>query len=184
MEMDQSVTNKMTDAYNLIEKANDMITSIFFESVLFSLQWWIGFILAVVPWVLWIFLRKKDSTWRLLTAGLFVLFVSSWFDLIGISLGLWHYHSEVVPTIPAFFPWDFTLLPVITMALIQIKPNVNPVIKAIIFAFLSSYVAETIFEWLDMYDREEWKLYYSFFIYIIIYLLADFIATRKSYAPL
>ena len=60
------------------------------------------------------------------------MLICSWLDLMGILFGLWSYYDNVVPFSPAFLPWDFTLLPVVIMFLLQIKPKINPIIKAIL----------------------------------------------------
>ena len=75
-------------------------------------------------------------------------------------------------------------LPVTVMFLIQIKPKINPLIKAIIFGILTAFMGEPFFQWLDLYDPQDWKRIYSLPIYIVIYLIAHFISTRKNYAEL
>lgn len=151
------------------------------ENVLFTWQWWLGVVLTVVPWIVWFYFRKKESTYRLLTAGLFVICISTWLDYVGVSLGLWHYNYDVLPFLPSYLPWDFTLMPVIIMMLIQFKPRVTPFIKAIIFAGLSAFVGEPFFKWIRTYDPEQWEYIYSFPFFVIIYLIAHFISSRKQF---
>ncbi|MGG1877942.1 CBO0543 family protein [Paenibacillus cisolokensis] len=52
-----------------------------------------------------------------------MIIVSSWPNQLGIAMGLWHYHWEVIPFMPANFPWNFSLLPVTVMFLNQYKPE-------------------------------------------------------------
>ncbi len=72
-------------------------------------------------------------------------------------------------------------MPVTVMFLLQIKPNINPLIKAAIFGIISAFVAEPFFTWVGMYHAEHWKVIYSFPIYVVIYLIAHFISARKDY---
>jgi xanthine/uracil permease len=136
-------------------------------------------ILTVVPWILWLFFRKKESTYRLLASGLIVMLISSWLDFVGIALGLWHYNFDVLPLLPSYLPWDFTLIPVIIMFLIQFKPRSNPFIKALIFAGGSAFIGEPFFESIKTYTPENWKYIYSFPFLFCIYLLGHFISCRE-----
>ncbi|WP_209121286.1 CBO0543 family protein [Alkalihalobacillus sp. BA299] len=151
------------------------------EDVVFTWQWWAGIGLAVIPWILWLLLRKKDSSLRLLTAGFFMMFISSWLDSLGIQLGFWLYKYEVIPFIPAFIPWDVSLIPVFTMFLLQIQPNISSFIKGVIFGLVTAFVAEPFFILVEIYKPLTWKHIYSFPIYFILYLIAHRICHGKSY---
>jgi len=155
-----------------------------FDFVLFSPLWWLGVILSVVPWFLWFLFRNKQSTDRLLYAGLFVMTVSLVFDVTGDQLGLWNYRYNVVPFLPTYLPWDLTLVPLAILLLLQVKPQANPYLKAILFALLTSYVGEPIFTFLSIYDPVNWRLTFSVPIYFLIYLGAHFLTRRDSFRKL
>lgn len=70
------------------------------------------------------------------------------------------------------------------MFLIQYKPNVNRYFKAFIFAGGSAFIGEPIFEWIKTYNTEQWEYIYSFPIFFILYLIANFISTRKEFDSL
>src|SRR5699024_3359930 len=91
------------------------------------------------------------------------------------------YNYTVLPSVPAYVPWDFSLIPTIMMLLLQYKPEMNPFIKAIAFGGLSSFVGGQFFRWIDLYTMEEWKHIYSFIIYIILYLVTHFISKRNKF---
>jgi hypothetical protein len=167
--------------YDLIEKAHDEKLAFWYENVLFTWQWWLGVLLTIVPWILWFFFRKKESTYRLLASGFIVIIMSSWLDFVGIALGLWHYNYDVLPFLPSYLPWDFTLIPVIIMSLIQIKPDSNPYIKALIFAGGSAFIGEPLFKSIKTYNPENWKSIYSFPLLFCIYLLGHYISSRDSF---
>lgn len=147
-------------------------------------DWWTSLALTIIPWLLWIRYRHKSSTARLLYAGFFVIIVSSWLDFVGITLGLWFYTGKLVPTMPSYMPWDVSLLPVGVMLLIQAKPRWSPLLKGLIFASLCAFVGEPIFMWLGFYVTIHWEIWYSFPIYLIIYLLADRLSRGRSFDPL
>jgi hypothetical protein len=171
-------------AYNLISKSNIDMINIWLKHVLFSWRWWLGVALTFIPWILWIKFRKKESTSRLLFVGFFVILICSWLDLMGILFGLWSYYFNVVPFSPAFLPWDFTLLPVTIMFLLQIKPQISPIIKAIGFSIFSSFMAEPFFTWIETYNPKHWRYIYSFPIVIVIYLVSDWLSKRVNFEKL
>ncbi|WP_227937570.1 CBO0543 family protein [Alkalihalobacillus deserti] len=155
--------------------------TIWADSVLFSWQWWIGVSLSIVPWILWIKYRRKESTLRLLSVGFFVMFISTLLDSIGVQLGLWYYLHAPLPLIPAFFPWDTTLMPVTVLAFLQFKPKINHYLKALLFAGLAAYIAEPFFTWINFYQPTGWRHIYSFTFYFIIYLISHKMFNGKSY---
>lgn len=65
--------------YELVSDTTYEKLEIWSEGVLFTWQWWIGVALTIVPWLLWIIFRKKESTLRFLTVGFFVMFISTFF---------------------------------------------------------------------------------------------------------
>jgi len=174
----------MEHAYNLISQANSDMIKLWLKHTFLTWQWWVGVALTIVPWILWAIIRKRESSNRLLFVGFFVMVISSWLDLMGILFGLWSYYDNVVPFSPAFLPWDFTLLPVTIMFLLQIKPKVSPIIKAIAFSIFSSFVAGPFFVWIGTYNPKHWKYIYSFPIVVVIYLVSDWLSKRIHFEKL
>ncbi|WP_216830659.1 CBO0543 family protein [Alkalihalobacterium elongatum] len=175
---------KITHLFKQIHEINNQHIDLWSEHVLFTWQWWFGLFLSIIPWVIWFLFRKKDSTLRLLTAGFLMMFIASWLDSIGIQLGLWYYHYEVIPFIPAFIPWDLSLIPVVTMVILQIKPHVSPYIKGAVFGIIASYIAEPFFIWIGLYEPIIWKHIYSLPIFFILYVIAHFLCHGKAYRAL
>ncbi|WP_202081537.1 CBO0543 family protein [Caldalkalibacillus salinus] len=154
------------------------------NNILWTWQWWVGVCLTVIPWVVWLLLRKKDSTHRVLFAVTVVAFIAVCIDVVAVSHGLWRYSYEVLPIIPAFLPWYVSLIPVFIAFLLQIRPEVNPVVKGIICGVGGSMIAEPLFEWLGFYQTVHWEHIYSFPLYFIAYVLAHFISRRQSFESL
>jgi hypothetical protein len=178
-------TIEITDqVINQIEGLIHKKIEIWYEQVLFSGLWWMGVGLSIIPWILWFIFRKKDSTDRLLYPGFYVMSISLILDVLGDQLGLWHYRFNVIPVLPTYFPWDVTLMPVAILFLLQVKPNISPWIKAVVFALLTSYLAEPFFNWLEVYEPIKWKYTYSVPIQIFIYMTAHYLSLRNQFAPL
>ena len=172
---------KVEQLYKQTHEANMELQTLWVEHVLFTWQWWVGVSLTIFPWIIWVLLRKKESTMRFLSAGFFIMFISYWLDSLGVQLGFWYYQYAVIPFIPASIPWNTSLLPVFVMFLLQMKNIPNPYIKAFIFATISAFVAEPLAVWIKLYDPIKWKYLYSFPIYIVLFLISHYIYSRNSF---
>lgn len=182
--IDENVIQQIEDVYEQVNKANKDLYGIWKQHLLFTVEWWIGLGLIIIPWLIWIVLHKKRSRSRLLFAGFIVIIISCWLDFLGSTSGLWFYPMKVEPTIPAYIIWDMTLFPVSIMLVLQYTKNINPLLIAIIYSAIISFAAEPFFEWINFYRPLHWKSIFSFPIYILLYLIAYFISKRNTFDPL
>jgi hypothetical protein len=143
--------------------------------MVFSWRWWLKLVLTVLPWIVWVKIRDKKDTVRLLFIGLFVASVTNFLDNIGISYGLWQYNWKLMPVTNSYFPWNYSLFPVLIMLILQFKPKVNSIIKALVFAFMCGFVFEPFADWIGLYTMIHWKFWYSFIIYIPLYLIFNYV---------
>lgn len=173
-----------TEIIKKIIELDNIQDTYWLDHTLFTWQWWIGVSLTIIPWILWLFFRKKESTNRLLFIGFFVMIFTSYMDFLGVELTLWYYSHKVLPTIPAYIPWDFSLFPVTIMFLLQYKPKFNPFIKALCFGIFAAFIAEPFFGILQLYTPITWKSVYSLPIYIALYLISHFLSRRYNFEPL
>lgn len=105
-------------------------------------------------------------------------------DNIGVQLSAWNYLKPVTPVIPSYIPFDFALMPVVVMFLIQYFYNRNPWIIGLIFGVLTAFVGEPIFKLLNIYNPTNWKFIYSIPFYTLIYFLAHKLAARDKFNKL
>ena len=173
-------SNKALEAtYNIIANANYKIYRYWFTDIVFTWRWWVGVVLTILPWIVWTIIKDKNNTARLLFVGLVASLVATTLDNVGIAFGLWYYHYNVTPFFITLIPWDLSLFPVGIMLILQIKPNINKYIKALLFAFFTSFVFEPFFVWIGMYQTIHYKCWYSFFVYVPLYLFFYFIYKSK-----
>lgn len=183
--MDKDIFHNIDRAQYLHTKAFNQIYAVWQEEILFTWRWWLGLALGVIPWMWWcFFFRKKDSTGRLLYAGYFVMTISLSLDAIGDQIGLWEYRFEIVPLMPGFIPWDVSLMPIVIISLIQTKPHINPIYKALLFAVTTAFIGEELAVQLGFYKMLLWKHAYGIPIYFVIYLIAHKLANSKNVASL
>lgn len=175
---------KVGEFYQEIADVNEDYLKYWVNHTLFHWDFWLSLAFTVVPIIFWIKFRKKESSNRLLFSGMFVLIISSWFDFLGAQYGKWYYTGKVVPSIPSFLPWDWVVLPVFTMTLIQLKPRMSPLLKGLIFAGLSTFIGEPFFLWLGLYILKDWNILYSFPIYWVIYIAAHRLSKADHFEPI
>ncbi|PWU69231.1 CBO0543 family protein [Gracilibacillus dipsosauri] len=169
-------------AYDQLVEVNQLLTDAVLNAFLFSWQWWLGIILFILPWVLWILYRDKKNTGRLLLGGFITIILALSIDLIAISYGLWSYPMKFVPISPLLFlPYHFALAPVGVMFALQIKPNSHPIVKGVIFAAVGAFVGMNLFDALDFYNPKGWPTFYDFFIFLFLFLVAHLFSKIDSY---
>lgn len=180
IKLDDKAFEEIREAYRGIYDAHQVLFSTWKEYLLFTWEWWIAIFLTIGPWIVWVIFRKKESTDRLLYAGFFIIIISSWLDHLGVIKGMWIYYVDVFYCVPPYILWDFSIIPVTVMFLIQIKPNLSPLLKGVIFATLG-VTGEIFFQWVNFYEPLKWSIAYSFPIYIILYLISDYLTRRTKF---
>jgi hypothetical protein len=168
--------DRVTEQYGAI---HDEIERIWAQQMVFTWHWWVDLALAVLPWVLWLIVRDRKNTHRLLYAGLFTAFVATVLCMIGVSQGGWNYNTWLLPYFPEYLPWDWTIMPVTAMLFYQFFPKFNPWIKGAAFGVIAAYVVEPIFIWLGFYEPSGWEHHYSLPIYFAIYMMGYWLYTRR-----
>ena len=176
-------SNKILDeAYKIISNVNEKISHVWVTDIVFSWRWWLGVALSILPWIVWVKIREKKDTARLLFVGLVAMLVTATLDNIGTSYDLWHYEWKVTPFVNEFFPWNYTLFPIGIMLTLQFNPKINAYMKALTFALFCAFIAEPFFVWINMYHIVSWKCWYSFIIYIPLYLFFNYIYKSKLFS--
>lgn len=147
-------------------------------------EWFISLVTLIVPWIVWIFIHKKESTGRLLLVCFFVISISTLCDMGGVILGLWSYNILVQHNLNVYIPWTFSLFPVTIMLLIQYMPNTSPYIKALIYSVILVFIIEPIFAWFGIFNPINWEYIYGLPFFYVYYLLAHKLSRVKSFAEL
>lgn len=179
----QTISKKMLEFFSSHNALQRQTVDFWRANILFSGRWWMMAAMAVLPWPFWIVVRKRDSSARLLFAGIFVALAATVLDGLGYTMGWWHYQAPLLPMIPEAFPFNVSVLPVVTMLFIQFLPKVKPLWKALIYSTAGAFLFEQLMEWMGVYCDTNWKHIYSFAILFILYLAADRIARCRTFEP-
>ncbi|MDQ6598213.1 hypothetical protein E2K98_19460 [Bacillus salipaludis] len=172
-------------AYNQFTEVSSLFAKTVREDFLSTWQWWFGLALFIVPWIVWIIFRKKESTGRLLLGGLLTIILSLTIDLAALSLGLWSYPMVIIPLAPfLFLPYHFSLAPVAVMLALQIKPKMNTLLKGVIFSAIAAFGGMNFFKAIGFYNAKNWSTLYDFIIFFTLYYVAYAVTTVESYSKL
>lgn len=170
--------------YDDIHKIHGELWDYWVQNTFLKWDFWVSFTLIVLSWSVFFFFRKRDSTARLFLVILYMICITSWLDFLGIIMGMWYYTGDVFPTIPSFIVWDFSVLPIFSVMMLQYKPNVHPVWKALVYSGICAFIGEPIFTSAHFYVMVHWSFFYSFLIHFVLYLIAHKISRAKSFEPL
>jgi len=174
--------NMMEDSiYKLIEKEDHELNYIWSTQIIFHWRWWLGVVLLILPWVVWAKIRDKNDTVRQLFVVLVVIIITSTIDNIGVYYDSWYYLHRVIPACYTGYVWDYSLFPIGIILSLQFNPKLNIYIKAVIFALICAFIGEPFFVWIGMYHLVNWKYWYSFIVYVPLYLLFFHIYKSKIF---
>jgi hypothetical protein len=172
---------KSEKAYEQFTEVSTAFAEILKDEFITTWQWWVGLALFIIPWLVWIKYRKKDSTGRLLLAGLLIIILSLTIDLAALSLGLWSYPLIIIPLAPfLFLPYHFSLAPVGIMFALQIKPQMNSLLKGILFSAIAAFGGMNFFNAIDFYKPKSWSTLYDFVIFLTLYYAGYWITRMES----
>ncbi|WP_085522910.1 CBO0543 family protein [Tuberibacillus sp. Marseille-P3662] len=160
--------NKLSDLYG--EKQ-----ALWKEYVVFNWHWWLGIALVLIPIIIWIKIRDRKNTYKLLISGAFASLVAIYLDSTGHFYHWFDYQYDVFPAASNYLPWDFVLIPVSIMLFIQYQPQANPFLKGFIYSALLAFLGLPLLTYLDLYSIYNWNYIYSFIILYIIFLMANWI---------
>lgn len=174
--------NQVEYAYERIYETSLLVNQAISEAFLYTWQWWLGMGLFIIPWLVWFMFRRKESTGRLLVAGLISILIGIIVDMFAISMGKWSYPMKFIPnSLFILLPYHFSLLPVGVMFTIQIMLKVNYILKGSIFAGLGAFIVMPLFAIGGFYNSKGWPSIYDFFILLSVYLVAYWLSNMNSF---
>jgi hypothetical protein len=176
---------KVTDVYQVIFKENEKMVQLWYDEIFLSFSWWVSILVFIIPWVIWIMFRKRESSLRLFYCGLVLIFLNSTLESIGNPYGWWNF-TPSLPYINSFYlPTSLSSVPVLGMLILQFCKKWSPFTQAIIYSLIISFVSRPFLSWTHVYFQDsKWEYYYFLPIYFFFYLIAYYFSTRNQYSTL
>lgn len=144
---------------------------------LFSFPWFFNLVFLIVLYIIWVKIVHKNRLKDLLLYGSLLSVASVLVDTIAVTIGLWEYKVSIFPLSPAPFPFDYTVLPIFYMIVLQYTSTWRGFLTgAVIAAAVFSFIVEPIYIWLGI------KVFYRFnYFYMFILVLAITVAIKVIY---
>ena len=153
-----------------------------FESDLFTFNWWMMLALFIICTYLWWKLTDKSRLKEIvLYAGLVIIMIII-LDELGEELSLWVYTTDIFPIFPPITAIDISCMPMIYSLIYQcFRTWKSFIIATIVMATVFCLVFEPIFVWSGIYIMLKWESYYGFPIYISIALISKAVVNKAYY---
>ncbi|WEG12141.1 hypothetical protein PU629_18790 [Pullulanibacillus sp. KACC 23026] len=136
---------------------------------LFSARWWLLLLFLIVPWVIWMLLRKKELYLESAFIGCYAIALTLFIDSIGSQFNFWRYPTKFLPVIPSALPFDLSLVPVMFMFIYQYCQSWRTYWKTLlVISLMYAFIGEPVCIYLQLVIYINWSIYYSFGYYLIV----------------
>jgi hypothetical protein len=90
-------------------------------------------------------------------------------DTIAVTIGLWEYSVSLLPISPAPFPFDFTVIPILFMLVMQYTSSWKSyIIGALLASSVFSFFIEPVYVWVGIKQLHKFNYFYMFLIVFIV----------------
>jgi hypothetical protein len=144
---------------------------------LFTFPWFFNIAFLIVLYIVWIKIVDKQRLQELILFGALLSVASVLVDTIAVTIGLWEYKVSIFPISPAPFPFDYTVLPIFYMTVMQYTSTWRGyLIGSLVSASVFSFIIEPVYIWLGI------KVFYHFnYFYMFVLVLAVTITIKAIY---
>lgn len=171
--------SNISELIEMKRKLKELRNEHWINEVFLTFNWWFLLFITVIPWLIWWSLVDQKSLFRMICYGALISTFAILLDDIGSYYLLWIYKYQLVPISPRLNPIDLSVMPVTYMLVYQyFRKWKSFVIAQTVLAFGAAFICEPIFIWMDIYHPIQWKLIYSFFIYIGIGVLNKWLVDK------
>ena len=151
----------------------------------FSFAWYFNIAFLLILYVVWIKLVDKKQLRNFLLFGSFIAVTAIFIDIIAITTGLWEYKVRLFPISPAPFPFDFTVVPILYMFVLQYTSSWRSyLIGSLLASGVFSFIVTPIYVYLGIKEYHKFNNVYMFFLIfvvtIIIKVIYDWVAKIRT----
>lgn len=138
-----------------------------------SFQWFVAFTVLVISYLILVKLVDKKRLKDLLLFGSLIAVAAALVDIIGVTMGLWEYTIHFLPVSPSVFPFDFTIVPVLYVFVLQYSTSwKNYIVYSLLADGFNSFIVNPLYIYLGILKYHRFNAFYMFLsIFIITTLL-------------
>ncbi|SMC49458.1 CBO0543 family protein [Sporomusa malonica] len=175
------------ETYALQSAADVAGRDFWFQSVVFTYQWWLLVALTIIPFIIWWKIVDRRRFFEITTYGLLIALFAGLLDAIGVETDAWEYKYDLLPLLDVFIVYDISVLPVSYMVIYQYCHTWQSfAIAHVIVSLVFAYVSEPLLVYLKIYQLINWQHTYSIPGYFLLavfirWVMSKFIKKSQSF---
>lgn len=138
-----------------------------------SFAWFFNIAFLLLFYIVWIKLVDKRRLRDLLLFGSFMAVVATFIDIVAVTMGLWEYKVRLFPISPAPFPFDFTVIPILYMLVLQYTSTWRSYLTGSLLA--SALFAFVIIPVYVLLGKEQYHKFNYFYMFILVFVMTAII---------
>ncbi len=136
---------------------------------LFSFGWLFNLAFIAILYVIWVKLVDKQRLKELLLFGSLIAVCAGFIDMVGITIGIWEYKVRLFPVSTALFPFDYTVIPILYMLVLQYTMSWrNYLIGSLLASTFFSFVVSPIYALVGIKQYHHFNYFYMFILVFVI----------------
>ncbi len=143
---------------------------------LFSLPWFFNIAFLLILYVIWIKLLDKRRIREILLFGSLIAVSATFIDIAAVTTGLWEYKVRLLPISPAPFPFDYTVVPILYMFVLQYTSSwFNYLIGSLVASALFSFVISPVYVLFGIKEYHNFNYFYLFILVFVVTTIVKFV---------
>ncbi len=139
---------------------------------LFTFPWFFNIAFIIILFIIWIKLVDKRRLKELLLFGSFIAITVGFIDIVAVTVGLWQYKVKLFP-ISTLFPFDYTVIPIFYMLVLQYTSNWRSyILGSLLAAAVYSFILSPVYIILGI---KEYFLFNHFYVFITVFIVTSVI---------
>ncbi|AFC28410.1 hypothetical protein PM3016_1485 [Paenibacillus mucilaginosus 3016] len=173
--------NLQSELQTVSEKLKNLHTD-YWNQYIFSWEWYLLLGILIVPWLIVVLLfrhqRLKKAEYAIFT--LLVSFLASLLDQLGLGFNLFLYPIKIIPAFHTFLPGSLSVFPTVLLLLFHYyyTNSMKFFAGVMFFAAATSFIAQPLLVYWDMYEINRWHYTASFVTTVFIAAAARYLTNK------
>jgi hypothetical protein len=138
-----------------------------------SFPWFVALAVLFISYLILAKFIDKKRLKDLLLFGSLIAVAAALVDIIGVTMGLWEYTIHFLPISPSLFPFDYTIVPVLYVFVLQYSTSwKNYIVYSLLADGFNCFIINPLYIYLGILKYHRFNIFYMFLsIFIITTLL-------------
>ena len=133
-----------------------------------SFAWFFNIAFLLILYIVLVKYIDKKRLRELLLFGSFIAVTATFIDIAAVTIGLWEYKVRLFPVSPAPFPFDFTVVPIFYMFVLQYTSSWRSyLVGSLLASGLFSFVVTPVYVLLGIKQYHKFNHIYMFILVFV-----------------